>query len=153
ENPHLAIGESTTMEQDVEDSLGTQRLAAGVVGVFGGLALLITIFGLYGLLSHMVARRTREIGIRMALGADRITVVRMVMIQTFVLMSSGSMMGIGLAFWSNRLLHGFLYGVSQTDPWTMVLVPLGLLGCGIAVSIIPARNAASIDPVQALRSE
>jgi predicted permease len=153
EDSHLAIDESTTMEQGVEDSLGTQRLATGVVGVFGGLALLITIFGLYGLLSYLVAQRTREIGIRMALGADRSAVVCMVMFQSFVLMGAGSTIGICLAFWSNRLLNGFLYGVSQTDPWTMVLVPLGLFGCGIAVSIVPSRNAASIDPIQALRSE
>lgn len=89
----------------------------------------------------------------MALGADRHAVVRMVMVQSFVLMGAGSTIGICLAFWSNRLLNGFLYGVSQTDPWTMVLVPFGLFGCGIAVSIVPSRNAASIDPMQALRSE
>ena len=141
ENAHIAIGKTTTMAEAIEDSLGGQRLAAGVIGVFGGLALLITIFGIYGLMSYLVAQRTQEIRIRMALGADRSTVVRMVMIKTLVLMGTGITMGLGLAFWSHRLLHGFVYGVSQTGPWTMLVVPIGLLTCGIAATIAPARHA------------
>jgi ABC-type antimicrobial peptide transport system permease subunit len=77
----------------------------------------------------------------------------MVMMQTFVLTAIGITMGLGLTFWSNRLLHEFLYGVSQTDPWTMLLVPVGLLTRGIAATIAPARHASSIDPVQSLRTE
>jgi predicted permease len=153
ENPHLAIGEFTTMAEAVEDSIGGQRLAAGVIGVFGGLALLITIFGLYGLLSYLVAQRTQEIGIRMALGADRSRVVGMFMRQTLVLTGAGTIFGVGLAFWSARLLRGFLFGVSSSDPWTMVLVPLALVVCGLLATIFPARRAATINPVQALRTE
>jgi predicted permease len=152
-NPHLAIGEFSTMKEAVEDSIGAQKLAAGVVEVFGGLALLITIVGLYGLLSYLVEQRKREIGIRMALGADRNLVVGMVMRQTLVLMGAGVAIGLGLALWSSRLLHGLLYGVSASDPWTVCLAPLGLVMCGLAAALVPARRAASVNPVEALRAE
>jgi predicted permease len=152
-NPHLATGEFTTMAEAVEDSIGGQRVAAEVIGVFGGLALLITIFGLYGLLSYLVTQRTQEIGIRMALGADRGRLVGMFMWQTLVLTGTGTIFGLGLAFWSSRLLHNFLYGVSPFDPWTMVLVPLGLIACSLLATIFPARRAATVSPVQALRTE
>ena len=152
-NARLAIGDFTTMEAAVEDSLGTQRLAAEVVSTFGGLALLITVVGLYGLLSYLVEQRTQEIGIRMALGADRSAVVGMVLRQTLMLMGAGVAMGLGMALWSNRLLHGFLYSVSATDPWTMGLAPLGLVLCGLLAAVVPARKAAGVNPVEALRAE
>jgi ABC-type antimicrobial peptide transport system permease subunit len=114
--------------------------------------MLITVVGLYGLLSYSVAQRTQEIGIRMALGADRAQVMRMVLRQAFALLSIGIASGLALALWSSRLLHGFLYGVSKHDPWTLVLVPSMLLVFGIA-AFIPARRAASVDPMQALRAE
>jgi predicted permease len=152
-NSRLAIGDFTTMEAALEDSLGAQRLAAEVVGVFGGLALLITVVGMYGLLSYLVEQRTREIGIRMALGADRSNVVGMVIRQTLMLMGAGVVMGLGIALWSNRLLHGFLNGVSATDPWTMGLAPLGLVICGLLAAVVPARKAAGVNPVEALRAE
>jgi predicted permease len=152
-NPHLAIGQFSTMQEAVEDSIGAQKLAAEVVGVFGGLALLITAVGLYGLLSYLVEQRTREIGIRMALGADRAAVVSMVMQQTLVLLGAGVAIGVGLTLWTNRLLNGFLYGVSASDPWTIGLAPLGLVACGLAAALLPARRAASVNPVEALRAE
>ena len=152
-NPHLAIGEFSTMEEAVTDSIQAQRLAAGVVGVFGGLALLITVVGLYGLLSYLVEQRTQEIGIRMALGADRSAVVGLVMRQTLVLLGAGAAIGVGLALWSDRLLQGFLYGVTASDPWAMSLAPLMLVICGVFAAMIPARRAASVNPVEALRAE
>ena len=152
-NPHLAIGESETMEEAVEDSIGVQRLAAQVIGVFGGLVLVITVVGLYGLLSYLVTQRTREIGIRMALGADRKKVVGMVMRQTSVLMGAGTVCGVAMAFASNRLLQRFLFGVSATDPWIMALACLGLVACGTIAALLPARRAATINPVVALRTE
>ena len=152
-NSHLAIGEFSTMSEAVEDSIGAQKLAAGVVGVFGGLALLITLVGLYGLLTYMVEQRTREIGIRMALGADRAAVISMVMRQALLLMALGAGAGVCIALWSNRLLHAFLYGVTASDPWTIALAPLGLVLCGLAAAAVPARRAAGLNPVDALRAE
>jgi predicted permease len=152
-NPHLAVGDFSTMEAAVEDSIGAQKLAAGVVEVFGGLALLITVVGLYGLLSYLVEQRTQEIGIRMALGADRFAVVGMVMRQTLALIGTGVAIGVGLALWSNRLLQGFLYGVSASDPWTVCIAPLGLVVCGLIAALVPARRAASVNPVEALRGD
>jgi len=152
-NPHLAIGEFSTMSEAVEDSIGSQKLAAGVVGVFGGLALLITLVGLYGLLSYMVEQRTREIGIRMALGADRAAVISMIMRQALLLMALGAAAGVCIALWSNRLLHAFLYGVTAFDPWALALAPLGLVLCGLIAAAVPARRAARMDPVDALRAE
>jgi predicted permease len=152
-NPHLAIGEFSTMTEAVEDSIGAQKLAAGVVGVFGGLALLITLVGLYGLLTYMVEQRTREIGIRMALGADRAAVIRLIIRQALLLMSLGAAAGVCIAFWSNRLLHAFLYGVTASDPWAITLAPLCLVLCGLVAAAVPARRAAGLDPVDALRAE
>jgi predicted permease len=152
-NPHLAIGEFSTMTEAVEDSIGAQKLAAGVVGVFGGLALLITLVGLYGLLTYMVEQRTREIGIRMALGADRAAVIRLIIRHALLLMSLGAVAGICIALWSNRLLHAFLYGVTASDPWAITLAPLCLVLCGLVAAAVPARRAARLNPVDALRAE
>jgi predicted permease len=152
-NPNLAIGEFSTMQDAVDDSIGAQRLAAGIIAVFGGLALLITVVGLYGLLSYLVEQRALEIGIRMALGAYRGTVVGLVMRQTLVLMASGVAIGLGLALWTRRLLSGFLYGVTASDPWTIVLAPFGLVICGLLAAVVPARRAASVNPVVALRTD
>jgi predicted permease len=153
ENPHVVIGDVTTMDQTVEDSIGTQRLAAGVIGTFGALALLITVVGLYGLLTYAVTQRTREIGIRMALGADRRQVMRMILWKALLLMGLGITIGVGLSFWTNRFLQSFLYGVSKNDPRILVFGPAILLLSGIFAALIPARRAASVDPMQALRTE
>ena len=150
-NPHVAVGSFTTMAAAVEDSISAQRLAAGVIGSFSALVLLITMAGLYGLLSFLVARRSREIGIRMALGADRRRVVAMVLRQTLLLLAAGTLAGIGLALAAGRLLQRFLFGVRSTDPWTLALAPLALLVCGILASLVPARRAAAVNPIQALR--
>jgi predicted permease len=152
-NPHLAIGEPATMEEAVEDSIGAQKLVAEIIGVFGALVLVITIVGLYGLLSYLVRQRTREIGIRMALGADRKNVVGMVMRQTAVLIGTGTVCGVALALASDRLLQRFLFGVSATDPWIIGLACLGLVACGMVAALLPARRAATINPVVALRAD
>jgi len=153
ENPNLALSEFTTMNQAVEDSLGVERLATGILAAFGALALIITVVGLYGLLSYSVALRAHEIGIRMALGAGRGRVTGMILSQAFLLLAVGVLAGVGLALESSRLLASFLYGVTRFDPWTLALAPAALILCGAAAAWIPARRAASIDPMRALRTE
>lgn len=153
QNPNLAVENFSTMEQAVSDSIGNQRLAARVISIFGSLALLITVIGLYGLLSYSVTQRTREIGIRMALGADKGRVMRMVLRQAFVLLVAGIAAGLALAFWADRFLHSFLYGVGKHDPWTLAVVPCVLVLGGMLAAFFPARRAASVDPMQALRAE
>lgn len=152
-NPHLAIGATTTMAEAVEDSIGAQKLAAQVTCVFGVLVLLITVVGLYGLLSYLVAQRTQEIGIRMALGADRGDVVSMVMRQTLIWVGAGTMIGLGLAVASGRLLQAFLFGVHAMDPWVMSLAPTALIACGVLAAAVPARRASAVNPAEALRGE
>jgi predicted permease len=152
-NPHLAIGECTTMSESVEDSVGAQKLAAQVIGVFGALVLLITVVGLYGLLNYLVVQRTREIGIRMALGADRARVVSAIMRRTLALLAIGTVAGLGISFACRRLLQTFLFGVSALDPSTIALTVLALLACGLLAAALPARKAASVNPVDALRAE
>ncbi len=153
ENAQLIIGRVSTMNQLVEDSIGTQRLMGGLVLTFGGLALMITVVGLYGLLTYTVAQRTHEIGIRMALGAHRGQVTGMIMRQSLTLLLTGVAVGIAASFWTNQLLKSFLYGVSSRDPWMLVPGPLILLAFGIIAAILPARRAASVNPMQALRSD
>jgi predicted permease len=153
ENPHLLISHISTMNQSVEDSIGTQRLIGGLTGTFSGLALLITAVGLYGLLSFTVSQRTREIGIRMALGAGRRQLTSMVIGQSFLLMIAGITIGISASLWANRFLKSFLYGVSSHDPWMITLGPVILLAFGTIAAVLPARRAASVDPMQALRSD
>jgi predicted permease len=153
ENSHLVVGDVTTMDQSVADSISTQRLAALVIGAFGGLALLITVVGLYGLLTYAVTRRTREIGIRMALGADRRQVMRMILRSAVVLMGFGISIGLASSFWTNRLLQSFLFGVTKNDPRILLLGSAILLFSGILAALIPAGRAASVDPMQALRNE
>lgn len=152
-NPHLAIGATTTMAEAVEDSIGAQKLASQVIGMFGGLVLLITIVGLYGLLSYLVAQRTQEIGIRMALGADRGRVVRMVMRQTLIWLGAGTGIGLGLAMAGGRILQVFLFGVHAIDPWVMLLAPAMIVVCGVLAATVPAKRASTVNPAEALRGQ
>ncbi len=152
-NPHLALGAMSSMTEAVEDSIGSQKLAASVIGVFGALVLLITVVGLYGLLNYTVTQRTQEIGIRMALGADRVDVVGLVLRQTMVLMASGLGIGLLLSLAGNRLLWNFLFGVRANDPLTICVALAGLMMCGVLAAMAPARRAASMNPVEALRTD
>lgn len=152
-NPHLAVGTCATMAEAVEDSLGAENLVARVTAVFGGLVLLITLTGLHGLLNYLVAQRTQEIGIRMALGAERADVVAMILRRALVLLVIGTLGGVALALLGGRLLERFLYGVRATDGWTIALTCAGLLVCGVGAALMPTRRAATISPVEALRAD
>jgi predicted permease len=152
-SPELANSTITTMDQIVEDSYGSQRLAAHLLEIFGGSALLLCIAGLYGLLAYVVTQRTRELGVRIALGAQRGDVIWLVMRQAATLVITGVAIGLALAFASTRLIRSYLYGVSAHDTWTLVAVAVVLLLSGAVAAYLPARRAAQVNPVEALRAE
>ena len=152
-NPDLPNATFNTMDQVVEDSFGNQRLAAHLLEIFGGAALLLCLAGLYGLLRYTVAQRTREMGVRIALGAQRKDVVALVMRQAGILLLAGLVLGAALALASARLIQTFLYGVTAHDGWTLASAVVLLFVSGLSAAYLPARAAASADPIQALRTE
>ena len=152
-SPELATATFTTMDQVVEDSFGSQRLAAHLLEIFGGAALLIAVGGLYGLLAWVVTQRTREMGVRVALGAGRASLLWLVLRQAGWMLLAGVAVGTGLAFGAGRLLRGYLFGVSTHDAWTMAGAALLLFASGMLAAYLPARRAAGVDPMVALRTE
>lgn len=129
------------------------RMAALLLAVFGGLALTLSGIGLYGLVSYSVARRTREVGIRMSLGAGRREVTRMVVGGGMRLVAAGGLVGMVLAAAVTWLLSRFLYGIGSMDVATFVVIPIILVGVAFVAAYIPARRASRVNPVEALRSE
>jgi predicted permease len=152
-DPALAGSNFTTMDQVVEDSFGSQRLAAHLLEIFGGSALLLCVAGLYGLLAYVVSQRTRELGVRLALGARRGDLLWLVMRQASVMLISGVVIGLALAVASGRVVRSYLYGVSARDGWTLGFVAVTLLVVGMLAAYLPARRAAAVDPMEALRAE
>jgi hypothetical protein len=152
-DPALAGSNFTTMDQVVEDSFGSQRLAAHLLEIFGGSALLLCVTGLYGLLAYVVSQRTRELGVRLALGARRGDLLWLVMRQASVMLVCGVVVGLGLAVASGRVVRSYLYGVSARDGWTLGFVALVLMIAGLLAAYLPARRAARVDPMEALRAE
>ncbi len=152
-NPRIVIMEAKTMEQHLALLLYPPRMAALLLSVFGGLALLLAAVGLYGMVSYAVARRTREVGIRAALGASQRDVVGLLTGGGVKLIGVGCAIGLALAAALTWLLSGFLYGVHATDALTFLAVPALLGGVGVLASWVPARRAAHVDPMHALRTE
>ena len=152
-DPALANSTITTMDDIVEDSFGSQRLAAHLLEIFGGVALLLCVAGVYGLLAYVVSQRTRELGVRIALGARRASLLWLVLRQAGVMLLAGLSLGLALAFAAGRLLRGFLYGVTVHDGWAMIGAAALLLASGLVAAYLPARRAAAVDPMRALRSE
>jgi len=140
-----------TLDQQVSNSLVTERMLAALSSIFGVLATLLAAIGLYGVMAFVVARRTREIGIRMALGATSRSVVRLVMWEVLVLSSAGLAIGLAAALGLTRFVEAQLFGIKPTDILTMLLATsvIGLVAS--AAGFLPARRATRIDPVQALR--
>jgi predicted permease len=151
-NPAIAIQYQTVRDQ-VQQSLLRERLMARLSGFFGGLAVLIATIGLYGVMSYMVARRRLEIGVRMALGADRGMVIRMVLGEAAVLLGIGLVVGAGLSVLAARTADTFLYGLKPGDPPTIALAMAGLAAVTLLASWIPARRASRLAPTVALREE
>jgi putative ABC transport system permease protein len=145
--------DSGTIRDQMAIMLYPARMGAVLLSAFGGLALLLAVTGLYGVISYAVSRRTHEVGIRMAIGARRSDITRMVLRDGIGFVVVGTGIGLALAFVLTRLLRGFLYGITVTDPLTFVAIPALLAGVALFAAWVPARRAAKRDPMSALRYE
>jgi predicted permease len=152
-NPNQAAFRVATMIEVVSESMGSQRLYAWLLGLFSAIGTGLASAGVYGVMSYLVALRTRELGIRMALGASGGRVLRAILLRGAGLAAAGLVVGLAGALAVTRWLEGALYGVSATDPATLMSIAVLLAGVAVAACVIPARRAARIDPVVALRSE
>jgi len=151
--PGFALDSFKTMQEAVEQNTFSQRLGLYLVGSFAGLAAAMVFAGLYGVLSQLVSYRRREIGVRMALGATRLSVAHLVVRQGSILVGSGLIVGLLLAFATGRLVKSFLYQVQPLDVGTYGAVVVALAIIGLTAALLPARNAASIQPMEALRED
>jgi len=152
-DPLMAATQVQTIESYMALPLFPARTTGWLLGVSGILAVVMTAIGLFGLIAYMVSQRTHEIGVRMALGARRIDVMKMVMSQGLGLTATGLAIGLAAAFAAVRLLSPLLYGIGASDPTTMAGVALGLVAVALAACYLPARRAMRVDPAAALRCE
>jgi predicted permease len=152
-DPTQPIYHVQTMDEVLSDSMARQRVTAILLDGFALLALMLAGTGMYGVLSYSIAQRTREIGLRIAVGATRWDVVRLVARQTALPVLSGLIGGGALAFAVARGLRGLLFGISSFDPWSVVITVAGVVLIAMAAAVIPARRAASVSPMEALRAE
>jgi predicted permease len=148
---NLPIFNVRTLAEQVEASLVPERMLSVLSSFFGLLALLLAGIGLYGVMAYRVARRTREIGIRMALGAKRGSVLTLVLRESLWLVSIGLSLGLGTAVWATRVISSMLYGISASDPVTLLSVSLMMTAVALLASYLPALRATRVDPVIALR--
>jgi predicted permease len=151
--PDIPVPVMTTMSSTLDDSISTERMMAMLSIFFAAFALIVTAIGLYGTLAYSTARRTSEIGIRMALGAQRLQVVLLVFRENLWSTAFGSLGGLGIALIATRALSSFLYGTSVRDPWILIASVAALTLIASVASLLPAVRAARIDPIQALRTE
>jgi predicted permease len=152
-DPRLVVMEAKTMSDHLSIALFPPRMAALLLGVFGALALILASTGLYGTVAFSVARRTREMGIRLSLGADASGVVAMVLRGAMGLVLVGAVIGLLLSLGLAQAVKGFLYGVGATDPVAFIGVPAVLVGVALLAALVPARRASRVNPVHALKSE
>jgi predicted permease len=151
--PDFALDNFQTMQESLAQSNFNDRLGLYLIGAFAGMAVLMVIAGLYGVLAQMVSYRRREIGVRLALGATPPSILSMILRQASVLVIAGIGAGIGLALATGKLEEGFLYGVKPLDAWTYLGVMATLLAVGAIAALVPARRAAAVEPIEALREE
>jgi putative ABC transport system permease protein len=152
-DPNVPVSDASTLESYVYDAMAQTRFMLALIGAFAVLALVLASLGLYGVISYSVRQRTREIGVRVAFGAKDGDVLKLVLAQGVVLAGSGIVLGLVASVPLSRVVRSFLVGVSPTDPVTFIGVPAVLLAVAALASYMPARRAASVDPVEALRDE
>ncbi len=152
-DPNLAATDIHTMGDLVSIASAQRRFQTSLLTAFAAIAFFLALVGLYGLIAYSVNRRTQELGIRMALGAQRSDIVMLVLKHAAWLVGLGLVAGMACTWAATRALNSFLYGVGDHDPLTIVLVCALLIACGLSAAFIPARRAASIDPMKALRTE
>ncbi len=151
-NPEISLT-FHVFESDIRDILVRERLMATLSGFFGFLAAVLAVIGLYGVMSYMVQRRTNEIGIRMALGAGRLSILGMILLDALLLLGVGIVVGLGLSVALGKTVSSLLFGVKPADPITLGLAAVPLAAVTVAASYIPARRASKVDPMVALRCE
>ena len=149
----LPVANIRPMSEVVATALATPRLTGFLMGTFAAIALTLAAVGIYGVLSYLVARRTHEIGIRLAVGADRTQVLALILKQGMTLAGSGIIVGVIAAFLLTQLMQSLLYEVRPSDPWTFVTVSLALVGVALLASALPAFRATRVSPLIALRTE
>jgi putative ABC transport system permease protein len=152
-DPHQPLTSVKTMEQVISTTTAPRRFNAFLLGVFAAIALALAALGIYSVISYSITLRTQEIGIRMALGANRPAILRMVLQKGMVLTLTGAAIGLASAFALTRWMSSLLFGVSASDPATYVIVLVVALGAALLACSIPARRATRVDPLVALRYE
>jgi putative ABC transport system permease protein len=152
-DPTQPVSRVRGMRDVVAESVAEPRFYMALLGAFGAVALLLAALGVYGVISYTVSQRTHEIGVRLALGADRRDIVRLVLGQGVGVTGAGLGLGLVAAIFLSRLLSNLLFGVSATDPLTFALVALSLGVVAIAACYIPAIRATRVDPMTSLRTE
>jgi len=152
-DPSLPVADVRTMKDVVGATMSTPRFTGVLMMVFAGLAMALSAIGIYGVLSYVVSRRTREIGIRVAIGAGRSQILRMVLGQGLMLTATGVLIGVVGAVLAARLMQSMLHGVTPRDPLTFAAVAAALMVVAILASLVPALRATRVDPVVALKAE
>jgi predicted permease len=152
-DPHLPLYNVKTLEGEIDESLAQDTLVTWLSGSFAVLATLLTALGLYGVLTFSVVRRTREIGIRVALGAQRRDVFKLIMIRGMILTAVGIVLGVGGSLALGKVLESLLFGVKATNAFTLIVVSLGLVVVALVACYVPAHRATKVNPLEALRYE
>ena len=152
-NPDLPAYDVATMRDRLGEALATQRANMALMAMFAALALLLAAIGIFGVIAYMVSRRSLEIGIRMALGAQHGDVLKMVLGHGMVLVLAGIALGLGGALATTRALRTLLFEISPSDPWTLIVAAALFAGVAAAACYIPARRAIRVDPMTTLRHD